>query len=573
MGGRAYAMIANRETPEPDHSDAGERGTLASFLVALFIAGPTIGLIGLALPHAADANDLGIAAIAAGSYLAGALIYLARHRLPDWGYDVAAAFGTLLISASIYFSGSTTTTGAFYYLWVILGAAYFFDRPRVALQLVVVAAGYAVALAFKPATPGMVQAWIVSVGTLAIAAALLVITRERVAALVARLAEAADTDPLTDLLNRRGFARQLEVELARAERFDTEVSLISGDLDRFKEVNDRFGHQVGDEVLAQVGQVLRRHARRIDCIARVGGEEFALLVPGADSRAAYITAERLRHRVREAFQERHPGLTISFGVAAYPDDGESGERLLRSADESLYAAKTLGRDRTVIYSREVAGALARGPEGKALAGFSNLTMLLTLAEALDLRDPRTARHSETVGSYAEAVARKLGLDPDRIERIRLAGVLHDIGKIAVPDAVLHKAGPLSEQEWEEIRAHPETGARLLGAPGFGDLRAWVLAHHERIDGTGYPFGLRENQIPLEARIIAVADAFEAMLADRPYRRSRSRDEAVAELRRCSGTQFDGPVVEALIAGLDRSRTARRGGAPAAASPRPTRSAP
>ena len=152
-------------------------------------------------------------------------------------------------------------------------------------------------------------------------------------------------------------------------------------------------------------------------------------------------------------------------------------------------------------------------------------------------------------------------------------MLHDIGKIAVSDAVLHKAGPLSEQEWEEIRAHPETGARLLGAPGFGDLRAWVLAHHERIDGTGYPFGLRENQIPLEARIIAVADAFEAMLADRPYRRSRSRDEAVAELRRCSGTQFDGQVVEALIAGLDRSRTARRGGGAGRASPRATRSAP
>jgi two-component system cell cycle response regulator len=530
---------------EPEAVHTSDRAMLASFLVALFVAGPTLGLIGLALPHAEDAHEVGMVAIAGVSYVIAALTYLYRRRLPEWTFEVAAGLGSLLISAGIYFSGSATTTGAFYYLWVILAAAYFFDRPRVAIQLLIVAVGYAVALALKPATPGMVQAWIVAVGTLAIAAALFVITRERVAGLVARLAQAADTDPLTELLNRRGFGKQFELELERAERAGSAVSLIIGDLDHFKQVNDRFGHQVGDQVLVQVSEVLRRHARRIDCVARVGGEEFALLLPSTDSRGAFVSAERLRYRVREALAATQPGLTISFGVASYPTDGESVERLLRCADESLYAAKAFGRDRTVIYSREVVGALASGPDGAPAAAGSNLATLLTLAEALDIRDPRTARHSETVGRYAEAMARRLGLEPERVERIRLAAILHDIGKIGVADSILYKAGPLTDEEWAEIRNHPEIGARLLSAPGLGDLRAWVLAHHERVDGGGYPLGLSGDEIPLEARIIAVADAFEAMLADRPYRVGRPREQALAELERCGGTQFDPQVVGAL----------------------------
>ncbi len=531
---------------------ADERRLVTSLLIALFIAGPTLGLAGLLLPHPPDVDELAIICLAGAAYLTAGLIFLVRRRMPDWGFDVVAAFGSLLISASIYFSGATIITGAFYYLWVVLGAAYFFDRPRVAAQLAIIAAGYGAALILKPPVPGAFQAWIVAVGTFSIAALFFMVTRERVIALVARLAEAADTDPLTELLNRRGFSKQLDLELERAERSDGELSLICGDLDRFKQINDRFGHQVGDDVLVEVGNLLRHHARRIDCVARVGGEEFALLVPSTGGRGAYVAAERLRYRVREAFGSRYPGLTISFGIASYPSDGESAERLLRCADESLYAAKTLGRDRTVIYSREIVGALSTKPEHAPAAAVTNLATLLTLAEALDIRDPHTARHSETVGRYAEAVARELGIEPDRVERIRIAGVLHDIGKIGVADSVLHKDGPLSEAERVELRNHPEIGARLLSAPGFGDLRAWILAHHEQLDGSGYPLGLEGDEIPLEARIIAVADAFEAMLADRPYRAGRSRDEAIAELHRCCGTQFDFAVVDALVASLDRA---------------------
>ncbi len=345
---------------EPEPAPAADRAMLGRYLVVLYAVGPLFGLLGLALPHAADANDAGILAVIGASYLAAAVIFIFRRRLPEWSFDLAAGYGTVLISAAIYFSGSTTTAGAVYYLWVILGAAYFFDRPRVAIQLAIVAVGYAVALALKPAAPGMVQAWIVSIGTLSVAAALLVHTRERVASLVRSLAEAADTDPLTELLNRRGFDKRLELEFERARRYETELSLISGDLDNFKQVNDRFGHQVGDDVLVEVGRLLHHYARRTDAVARLGGEEFALIVAGSDAEAL-VTAERLRERVRAAVADRYPWLTISFGIATYPTHGASVARLLRCADEALYAAKELGRDRTVVYSRELVGGLASRP--------------------------------------------------------------------------------------------------------------------------------------------------------------------------------------------------------------------
>jgi putative nucleotidyltransferase with HDIG domain len=172
---------------------------------------------------------------------------------------------------------------------------------------------------------------------------------------------------------------------------------------------------------------------------------------------------------------------------------------------------------------------------------------MLLAETLDLRDVGTARHSETVGLYAEQIARQLRWDVPRVERMRAAGILHDIGKLGIADAILHKAGRLEPHEWDEMRRHPELGARILEHANLRDIAGWVLAHHERIDGAGYPRGLAGGDIPAEARILAVADAYEAMTADRPYRRARSSAEARAELRRQAGRQFDAEVVEAFVA--------------------------
>ena len=196
---------------------------------------------------------------------------------------------------------------------------------------------------------------------------------------------------------------------------------------------------------------------------------------------------------------------------------------------------------------EEAAMAAIGRMGAA----ERLSAVMVLAETLDLRDAGTADHSRTVGTFAADTAAALGLPPDRVETIRAAGVLHDLGKLAVRDATLHKPGALDDDEWREIRRHPEVGAQILSHAGLGDIAAWVRAHHERIDGRGYPAALAGADIPLEARILAVADAYEAMIADRPYRAGMPAAEAREELERCAGTQFDPAVVRAFIGTLDR----------------------
>jgi len=277
-----------------------------------------------------------------------------------------------------------------------------------------------------------------------------------------------------------------------------------------------------------------------------------MIVPDADDHASYMLAERLRTSLRDTFSSDQVPITISFGVASFPAHGESYGGLLGAADDALYAAKELGRDRTVIYSREVVGILTplgqpNGPRNEHLA------TVLALAEALDVRDRDSARHSHTVGRYAELTARELGLPADAVERVRLAGMLHDVGKIAVSNVLLSKPESLTEDEWSEIRRHAEIGARILANARLTDIGEWVLAHHERPDGDGFPFGLSNGDIPLEARILGVADAYEAMTSRRPYRPALSHEEARAELLRNAGTQFDPEVVEAFVQALKKGR--------------------
>ena len=538
-------------TRDPDGVRMSDRAMLASYLVAMFVVGPTLGLIGLALPHAADADDAGILAVAGSAYVVGALIHLYRRRLPDWSFDVAAALGTLLISASIYFAGSSVTTGAFFYVWVVIGAAYFFDRPRVAVQLLIVATGYATALALKPSAPGMVQAWIVTMGTLAVAAALFVITRERVASLVARLAEAADTDPLTGLLNRRGFGKQLELELERAERSGTACE---PDQRRSRSL------QAGQRPLRPPG------GRRGSGPGRRGASpprpQDRLRRPG---RRRGVRAAGSRHRLARRLRLRRAAAPPDPRGVRRPDPGS------RSASGSPPIPATASRpsgccaaptSRSTRPSPSAAtGACSTAARSSARSPRTRRAGGRDRAQPRDPADPgRGARPSRPAngpprrdrGPLRRADRRRARPRPGRVERVRLAGVLHDIGKIGIADSILFKEGPLDDEEWAEIRSHPEIGARLLSAPGLSDLRAWILAHHERVDGDGYPLGLSGDEIPLEARIIAVADAFEAMLADRPYRAGRSRAEALAELERCAGTQFDAEVVAALAAASSRA---------------------
>jgi diguanylate cyclase (GGDEF)-like protein/putative nucleotidyltransferase with HDIG domain len=383
-------------------------------------------------------------------------------------------------------------------------------------------------------------------------AGLAVYQRSRIAGLRSRITDAARTDPLTGLLNRRALEEMLDMELERARRAGRPLSVIVGDLDSFSAVNENQGHAAGDVALQLVASDCLKWKRRIDQVARIGGEEFALLLPETDERGAFIVAERLRRATHRTFADAAVRVTISFGVATSPAHGVDAVGLLRAADRAVAAAKELGSDRTVIYSDEVARTLAQpGAHGD---GPLQLATVIALAEALDIRDTGTGQHSRTVGRYSELMARELGLQEEHVERVRLAGVLHDIGKIGISDRVLSKPGPLDADEWQEMYTHPEIAARLLSRPEFDDLRAWILAHHERPDGQGYPYGLSGDEIPLEARILAVADAYEAMTADRVYRPSLGAETARTELKEGSGTQFDSQVVSAFVRALDAGRT-------------------
>jgi diguanylate cyclase (GGDEF)-like protein/putative nucleotidyltransferase with HDIG domain len=368
----------------------------------------------------------------------------------------------------------------------------------------------------------------------------------------------AEHDPLTGLRNRRGLQEHIDAEIARVGT----VAVLVCDLDNFKRVNDSLGYVEGDEALRRFAGVLAAAGGRA---ARLGGEEFAVVLPGCNEEAALAAGERVRAAVAAAFADFPWPVTTSVGIAISGPGAEDASQLLRAATRAVFGAKRLGRDRCVAYHPEALESLLGTLNEAGGATREQLAAAMLLAETLDMRDVGTARHSQTVGRYAEGIARALGLPEARVDRIRAAGVLHDIGKLGVADAVLKKPGPLTDAEWAEMRRHPELGARILDHANLRDISAWVLAHHERIDGRGYPHGLAGDAIPLEARILAVADAYEAMTADRAYRAALGHDSAQQELRDGTGTQFDPAVVEAFLAVLAPSgrRQRRQIGAPVA----------
>jgi diguanylate cyclase (GGDEF)-like protein/putative nucleotidyltransferase with HDIG domain len=524
---------------------------MAQALAGLFAAGATLALLTVALPHPARTSELGLLVIVGVAYaIAGALRWRAGS-LPGWLLPVALLMGSTLITGVAYFSGQAPSPLVFFYLWVFLYSAYFFSTSEMVVQIVYVGAAYGALLAVRPPADGVPEWWLVGMGSLLVAAILIRSMRTRAESLIARLYDAARTDPLTKLSNRRGFREMLDLELERARRSKTQATVIVGDLDHFKEVNDRLGRDSGDAILLRLAQVLSDDRRRLDGLARVGGEEFAMILPDTDGTGGLLIAERLRGKLAEELRHDAEPVTISFGVASFPEHGQTAGSLLRAADEALYAAKRNGRDRSVLHSAALRDVLRSDGHPRDVAGERFMAVVLDLAEAVDLRFSGSARHSETVGRYAAMMATELGLSQERVERVRLAGMLHDVGKVGVPDSILSKPAGLTDEEFEVIKRHPELGAQILEHPGLADVRSWVGAHHERPDGNGYPLRLAGESIPLEAKILAVADAYEAMTSDRAYRASIGPSAAREELRRGSGSQFDGRVVEALLSVLDR----------------------
>jgi diguanylate cyclase (GGDEF)-like protein len=351
--------------------------------------------------------------------------------------------------------------------------------------------------------------------------------------------EQAIRDPLTGLYNRRYFLEAVGKELARTRRNGSPASLVLIDIDDFKSVNDSLGHAAGDQVLCGLGEVIAGAVRPMDTFARLGGEEFGLLLPETAQVDALLVADRIRLAVGRAELVSGRCVTVSAGVATAPEDGLELTELHRRADAALYWCKHHGKDLCAV-----AGEVTEHPDG--VDEPRSLQHLYGVVQMLDAGDLRTRAHSQTVAAYSVAIGKAMGLAPDRLIMLRRAALLHDVGKVSVPSEILDKPGPLDDREFAIVRGHSAAGAQMLAHAGLAAEAGWVRGHHERVDGGGYPDGLSGDEIPLEARILFVADSFEAMTSDRPYRSGIDAGEAVAELKRCAGTQFDAQVVDALV---------------------------
>jgi diguanylate cyclase (GGDEF)-like protein len=355
------------------------------------------------------------------------------------------------------------------------------------------------------------------------------------------------TDPLTGLGNHRHFHERLDHDVTEAEQKGVPLSVCILDIDNFKELNDTLGHPKGDLVLSQVAGRLRQDGEAF----RIGGDEFALLLPGRDEREALAVADGVLRRV--SLLEAAPGLAVrlSAGVVTYPQLGLDRSEIVTVADQALYLAKEHGKSRVRAYHPDLGDLPQFAGLGDAPDRDARLRAAASLAHAVDARDAYVGRHSYVVAELSARVAGLLGLDAEEIELVRLAGSLHDLGKLAIPEEILRKPGPLSESELLVLRRHPQIGYQMLRSLGVEPVSIWVLHHHERWDGRGYPHGLSGKDIPLGSRILFVADAYDAMTSDRVYQQHVAHEQAVAELERCSGSQFDPQVVAVFVNSVKR----------------------
>jgi diguanylate cyclase (GGDEF)-like protein/putative nucleotidyltransferase with HDIG domain len=519
----------------------GTREAMARWGAIYFALGGLFGLVSLVLPDTSVEDRRLLLAVAIASLAVALILSVVHDRLPLAGFQVVVAAGSVAASLGLYAWGHTSSYGPLPYVWVTLFAFYFFALPAAVVHLVLAMTGYGFALTAESPPGSHLDGWLATTGTLLASGMFVAAMRDRVTDAIAGFAALAHRDVLTGLLNRRGFQELIDTELDRARRTDAALSLIVADLDGFRRVNDEHGRASGDEALRRVARTIRSCKRRYDAAARIGGEEFALLVPGSDAQGAYLLGERIRTQVAEGGD----GLTASLGIATFPVHGSSSVMLLYAADQALYAAKRLGGDRTVISSAWVPGILAGVPRAEP-RGRVELASLLRLAEALDLRDSGNVSHCHRVGRLAELTARELGMETGAVERVRLAGILHDIGRVGIPDELVRKSGPLTGAERRVVQGHPEIGARMVETTDFNDIRSWILYHHARPDGRGYPSGHPWDHVPLEARILGVADAYEAITSDRPYRGALAVEDAASVLRDGAGRQFDRNVVDALL---------------------------
>jgi diguanylate cyclase (GGDEF)-like protein len=375
----------------------------------------------------------------------------------------------------------------------------------------------------------------------------------------------ATVDRLTGVANRQSLLAALFAETERASRYGRPLSVAFVDIDHFKAVNDTYGHAVGDTVLRGVAQAIAANLRTSDMIGRYGGEEFMLILTETNVEEGAALTEKLRTLVqRQRFAIEGAGdiaVTISIGIAGGSGSQLRMDTLVRDADAAMYSAKSLGRNQTYVFAEPDDDArVPRAPisaAGRARAveigQRARDASMAALTSVLNPLPHYRGQPSALIASIVVSLARQLQLSDAEIDRLRVAALLHDVGKIAVPEEILEKPSALTSAEWRTVVQHPRIGQVILEqAAALKDAVPIILHHHERYAGHGYPFGLRANEIPLGARIVAIADAYDAMTTDRPYKRAISHDQAIAELRRHSGTQFDPELVD-LFCDLYASR--------------------
>ena len=409
-----------------------------------------------------------------------------------------------------------------------------------------------------------------------------------------RAQEQAITDGLTGVKTHRFFMEALSSEWKRSSRAGRSFALVLMDLDRFKFVNDFYGHLEGDLVLQRVGQILETNCRRSDVVARYGGDEFVILMPETTMEQARQLSSKLRGWIASDPLLREKNISASFGIASYPLHGSAPQELIQVADASMYLSKHQGGNTVSTaehidpnearrWKRDVLEAylgvtlkrlFATGPEAfdeihQRLKQFSDslpavegdeaapegpqalpqsiLDTVTSLAYAIDAKDQYTQGHSQKVSAYAALLAESLGMCESEVEEIRLGAVLHDVGKVGIPEQILNKSGPLNPDEWETMKTHVTFGGRLLEPLGpLARIRRMVLHHHEFFDGSGYPEALAGQEIPIGARIITIADSYDTITSDRSYKKGRSAEEALAEIERCAHTQFDPELVASFV---------------------------
>jgi diguanylate cyclase (GGDEF)-like protein len=360
---------------------------------------------------------------------------------------------------------------------------------------------------------------------------------------------AADHDSVTNLLNHRAVHQRLDKMFTEVKESEQTLAIMMVDLNNFKLFNDTYGHVTGDQVLKKVAKVLNEECDSNMLTARYGGDEFIVILPDASAEKAHMLATKIRTRLHgEGFcrptDDRTVPISLSFGIACFPNDGQSRHELLTIADSNLYQAKN--SDEGIVFTSE---SQRTNRELRAEASFEVLDALIT---AVDNKDRYTRKHSEDVTEYALWMADELGLSEETMRTLRIGGLLHDVGKIGVPDEILRKPGRLSPEEYEVMKRHPRLGELIVGGiPGMESILDAVRSHHERWDGGGYPDQLRGEQIPFMGRLLAVADAFSAMTTDRPYRKGMDFNVALEEIRANIGTQFDPTMAQAFISACEK----------------------